>query len=141
MAPASKIRRWFRFGLWAMFVLVTVVALWLAYEVRWMRAREAFIADEGAAREEHREATWWSVAVAVAPGQPPMQAPGMLALLGEQGYAGISFLAESPTMRQLTDRDRQRLATARRLFPEAQISAVHLSDTSDENGVGSWVPD
>jgi hypothetical protein len=121
-----------------MLAVVTVASLWLGYEVRWMRAREAFIADEQSARDNQAE--WWSIAATDARGKATPQAPGMLALLGEQGYSTVSFLAEGPTMQQLTDLDRERLAEARRLFPEAKIRVVHVWDTPDEHGVGSWMP-
>jgi hypothetical protein len=39
MDANSPSRRWFRFSLRTLFILVTVVALWLGYYANWMRQR------------------------------------------------------------------------------------------------------
>ena len=41
-------RRWFRYGLRTLFVVVTAVACWLAYELNWIYQRHKFLAEHGA---------------------------------------------------------------------------------------------
>jgi hypothetical protein len=136
-------RRWFRFSLRTMFVVVTLVGCWLGYELHWLRQRRAFIAHETAIRDAQKE--WWStIALTAAPGKSPPWAPGGLWLFGEPGYSFVYFISDSgtpPESRTLTANDRDRLATARRLFPEATVGVTALWDTPEESGVGSWRPD
>ncbi len=40
-------RRWFRFSLRTMFVLVTVIAIFVGYHVNWIRQRNELRADQG----------------------------------------------------------------------------------------------
>jgi hypothetical protein len=43
MTPLPK-RRWFAFSLRTLFVVVTLVACWLGYELNWIRQRRDFAA-------------------------------------------------------------------------------------------------
>jgi hypothetical protein len=43
-APA-KPRRWFRFSVRTLFVVVTALACWLGYELNWIRQRHAILAE------------------------------------------------------------------------------------------------
>ena len=47
MNQAPK-RRWFRFSLWTLFVVVTVFGCWLGYELNRNRQRQAFVERAGA---------------------------------------------------------------------------------------------
>jgi len=62
-------RRWFRFSLRTMFVVVTVFAVWLGYQVNWIRERKKL-------RVEWEESGGWIVAG---------QAPWQIRILGAGG--------------------------------------------------------
>ena len=93
MEENHKPRRWFRFSLRTMLVLVTLVCLYLGMALNWKRQREAFLK----------------------PGMQVMHdetpAPLLLRIVGARGY-GCLILPEP------TD---QELAEAKRLFPEADV--------------------
>jgi hypothetical protein len=134
-------RRWLRFSLRSFLLVVTLLGAWLGYQVNWVRARRAFIAEECAIRDAQKGAKrgWWSTIDN--PGQTPPRAPWGLWVFGEQGYTSIAFISQSNTpvsQRALTDRDRERLETAKRLFPEANINVIAVWETEDEHGVGHW---
>ena len=89
-------RRWFRFSLRTLFVLVTVVCVWLGYQLNWIRQRrdvlgsgEVLVFDE-----VDRES----------------RPPSLLWLFGEHGY---SMMACS---HNVTDEE-----AIKRLFPESEI--------------------
>jgi hypothetical protein len=117
-------RRWFRYSLRTLFVVVTVIGCWLGYELNWIRERRAFIASEVSTRIDE---DWWNCSVT----DGGRSAPGLLALFGEEGFSALSVLAESQSVELLTANDRQRLQEARHLFPEATIQTVHLSETKN----------
>jgi hypothetical protein len=96
---APRQRRWLRFSLRTLFVLVTLSAVWAAYSAHWIRERREFVRT--------LESDSWPFTVARF--DTAVSAPALLWLLGEEGAETIT-LAIEPDM-----------ALARRLFPEAQI--------------------
>ena len=102
-------RRWFRFSLRTMFVLVTVLggALgWIGYNLQWIRAREkGFVRLREVSPEVFQ--TW--------PDVPYMPAPWPLPWLGDEGVATrdwpVYLLEDDPELRNL-----------RGLFPELRFS-------------------
>ncbi len=113
---AKPRRRWFRFGLRTMFVVVTVISCVLAWSVHWVRERHA------ALRSGRVVSIPWSSPVdeipfskPVPPSIPP---PGMLMLLGETGHYCISFTVggDTPTAAEKVEIER-----LKRLFPEAEF--------------------
>lgn len=64
-------RRWFRFSLRALFLVVTAFGCWLGYQLNWIRQREEFLAS-GRGSE--------SIYVI---SHQPIRAPRVLSLLGE----------------------------------------------------------
>jgi hypothetical protein len=110
MPPAPKLtRRWFQFGLQTMFVVVTLSAVFIAYNTHWMRQRHSYLAD-------HPGATY---------NDSPTRAPGLLWLFGERGLEEVRVQVPG------FNRDREFHKTnagpeaeeARRLFPEARVVA------------------
>jgi hypothetical protein len=93
---------WFRFSLRTLFVVVTLLCVWLGYQVNWIRQRRAFLASHdyfASGCDGNRKSL------------PPLQcsrAPWSLRLLGENGVEEI-YLPSPEEQEQ-----------ARRLFPEAQ---------------------
>ena len=76
-------RRWFRFSLLTMLVVVTIFGCWLGYQVNWIRQRRAIVA----------QFPKWQAYAGESTG--PMQQPsasGSLWLLGERGYAAVSLI-------------------------------------------------
>ena len=47
MTETKPKRRWFRFSLRTLFVLVTLLCIWLGYQVNWIYHRHKLIADFG----------------------------------------------------------------------------------------------
>ena len=103
-APPTR-RRWFQFGLGTMLLLVTVLALFIAYHVNWVRERRAAIASWESSR-------WF-------PSTPPVLAkpPWLLSLFGEPGY-GCLWRESS---RRLGADEEAELERVQRLFPEAKV--------------------
>ncbi len=98
-------RRWFRFSLRALFLVVTAFGCWLGYQLNWIRQREEFLAS-GRGSE--------SIYVI---SHQPIRAPRVLSLLGERGRVLIEVS------------DSRDVAEARRLFPEANISHAGTTKT------------
>jgi hypothetical protein len=125
-----------------MFVVVTLLACWLSYELNWIRQRRAFIAHETAVRYSHRKGKSNVIAFRAKTGSP--DAPSGLWLFGEPGYSSVGFVSESHTrtnLKVLTAKDRDRLVIAKRLFPEAVVNVVTVWEDSDGHGAGHWRPD
>ena len=89
-----KLRRWFRFSLRGMFVLVTLLALWLAVQVNWVHQRRDFLKQE---------------CLGIFASEVP--APWSVRILGERGYQEILILRDPPNVDQI-------LSKGRALFPE-----------------------
>ena len=95
----------FRFSLRTLFVVVTVVCVWLGYQVNWIRQRHAFLARDGAYGTNIQEpAGPWGPASEVT-----VDPPWGLWLLGEKGFGIVVVLPEVES-------------NAKRLFPEADVA-------------------
>lgn len=138
--PVPK-RRWFRYSLRTLFVVVTVVCCWLGYHLNWIAQRHAFLADETLVRERHPDPAHASMSAGIAWRDPqaPRRAPGMLWIFGEGGWTSFGVLVQSRSVDDLTDHDWDRISDARSLFPESEVIAVHVWDTSHAGIVSSRV--
>ena len=104
-------RRWFRFSLRTLFVVVTLLACWLGYEINWIRQRHALLSLDNSGG--------FTLTVQGIPDGTP--APWSIRLFGETGYGQI--IVEEPD-RYRDAHQTKRLAEV--LFPEAKIQfAVH----------------
>ncbi|MGD9721181.1 MAG: hypothetical protein AB7O59_03890 [Pirellulales bacterium] len=119
MTPTPK-RRWFRWSLRTMFVVVTVLGGWLAYQVNWIAQRHQFL--ESPAVCEFRGAVMLGG-----------RAPGALWLLGEPGVKGMSVAIVAKGRPGDVDRFdwelHETVREARRLFPEAGVGWVVYFNT------------
>jgi len=102
-APAPPRRRWFRFSLRTLFVLVTLLGVfsaWLTMQVKWITARHAALQLPNVYGDQklYRTPPWGLVA------------------LGEPGYCYVWILAEKDASPE-DERLRLHLET---LFPEAE---------------------
>ena len=109
-------RRWPRFSLRTLFVLIALFACWFGYEMNWVRQRRQVIADP-------QVQTWRYFVAVTLYGNPPREhrervystAPWPLNWLGEPGYWGVVLAPGTSD---------QEIERVRRLFPEAEGVAV-----------------
>jgi hypothetical protein len=125
-APPKPKRRWFQFGLRTLFVLITLIALWLGYYANWIYQR--------------REARKWLDAH---PDRGPhfsiwddteRELPRMLELLGEEPLDSVRVSPLDEEFRAgLTDY-LARLAQIEKLFPECLLidTSDYLKEASDD---------
>lgn len=105
-------RRWLQFGLRTMFVVVTVVALWLGWEVNFVRQRQAW-------RREHAALTERPIKTPNPSYVPKTTIPPWRIWMGDSYLSQIYFPPD------WTEQDR---AYATRLFPEANLFRITSSD-------------
>jgi hypothetical protein len=124
MTETKPKRRWFRFSLRTLFVLMTIICVWFGYSFNWIGQRHDYLKSHP------------NVHVALLPNEPLVAAPAMLWLLGEEsqtrlqvespGFAADPFLQVTPT---------PEAAELRSLFPEAWIDV-----TARDTITHTWVP-
>ena len=115
MTPAPK-RRWFRFSLRTLFVVMTVFACWLGYEINWIRQRHIVVGDTQVQTARYYLGVWIDSKTRQSHSRRIYSvAPWPLNWLGEPGYWGVA-------LKQGTSDDE--VARVRRLFPEAEAVVV-----------------
>jgi len=92
MNEAPK-RRWLQFNLRTLFVLITLIACWLGYELNWIRQRHDFITEETANCESLRQRGHKDVFTVSSVG--PGKSPALLWLFGEPRLDYLAFVVES----------------------------------------------
>jgi hypothetical protein len=115
MIPAANLRS-FRYSLRTLFVLITVFACWLGYELNWIRQRHAVLIT----------GNWRAYETVHDPfedthGQT-VRAPGLLWFFGEPGYASLMKLRAGP----VANKEKAELDRVKVLFPEAHIALFSL---------------
>jgi hypothetical protein len=122
MTLAPK-RRWFRFSLRTLFVVVTMFGVSLGYELNWIRQRHEVLADPKVHFYfEVGEDDPFSAAPTV-----PVNAPWFLRLLGERGVASINIMYPTTSTRPLSESEELERARVSRLFPETTVTALALN--------------
>jgi hypothetical protein len=101
---ATPRRRWFAFSIRTLFVLVTVLGCWFGYSMNWIHQRRERARDDDAFVE-------------ISNSTPPIPAPFVLRLLGEEGVWRVSIPGDAP------DDDLERTKT---LFPEANVNRSQI---------------
>jgi hypothetical protein len=111
-------RRWFRYSLRTMFVIVTLFAFWLGWELKFIRDRRAFVAamDELRTAEIQKSTSAFGLNFTWTNQISGASIPFWRRWLGDEPQTVIALPRTS------TEDDRE---TAVRLFPEAK---VHRSD-------------
>ncbi len=116
-------RRWFRFSLRTLFVVVTLVAVsssWVVYQLNWIRGRRE-LAERQVARIAELAPEIVGVVIYA---NPPPETPAaikLLSLLGERPRQGVMLIFWGDTEADLSEAEKRELESARRLFPESQI--------------------
>lgn len=113
MEPHRPIRRWYRFSLRTLLVLVTLICIYLGWAMNWKWQRHEFLRR---VRTDIPEGITVSDARAYSPLAD--QAPFPLRMLGEYGYVNL-FL---PNARE------EDCQLAVRLFPEARVYSDYFLD-------------
>lgn len=108
--PAPS-RRWFRFSLRTLLIVVTIFAIWLGYQWHWIRQRREFLERDTRLGNQT--------------GLNVPSAPHLLWAFGEAGYDSLFVLVDSTISEQITANEKTRLDRARRLFPEAKVQVVY----------------
>jgi hypothetical protein len=109
-------RRWFRFSLRTMFVLVTVFCVWLGYSGKWVKQRREFIKAHPNCRAP------------IPAGKVLPSAPSLLWIWGEKGE--FEIYVQSPGFANEKNKDYhhknppREAVEARELFPEAAIAVL-----------------
>jgi hypothetical protein len=117
MTPAPK--RWFRWSLRTMFVVVTVFGGWLGYSANWIRQRHDFLARQTALLEGHGLANF------AKPLSGDVMAPSGLGLLGESGNSAMGVIIVVERIDEFDEafdwESHETMREARSLFPEAFV--------------------
>jgi hypothetical protein len=115
MSTQTPPRRWFRYSLRTMFVVVTLFALWLGWELKFIRDRRSFLKSMDEMREAEMAQTANGLTVAFI---------GTIVRISDRGipfwrrWLGDEAQALMTLPQSSTDAD---MENAKRLFPEATI--------------------
>ena len=102
-------QRQFRFSVRTLFIVVTLIAVWIGWSFNWMRQRQEFV----------RPGNELGAVILTS----DVRAPGLLWVFGEQGAQVVLLFTDK-------EADFER---ARRLFPEAHV------ETNPVHEVGRWI--
>lgn len=111
MMSEGKRFRWFRFSLRTLFVVVTLSACWLSYQLDWIRQR-------------HHAIAWPAAVRTFPPGPLSKSIPLSLRLFGEQGHEELHLLVlreKHSGMPSLDQEEQAEMERLQRLFPEACV--------------------
>jgi hypothetical protein len=117
-ANQPKPRRWFRFSLRTLFVLVTVLCVWLGDQLNWIGQRHdamEWLKCRGQVCEK-------GIGLACGCTGKVPRAPFPLNLMGETGVLSITFFRED------LQSDEPKAFRLSRLFPEAEYSVLTEDD-------------
>ena len=126
-------RRWLRFSLRTVFVIVTLVACWLGYQLNWIHQRRTIV--DG----------WPKWRVGNRGDAPPPDAPCVLWLFAEPGYQEVirlvvvnDIVVESQDYKSSSpDELLAELRRTKTLFPEAKVHFVLVPRSK----TGKWFND
>jgi hypothetical protein len=137
-SPPKPRRRWFRYSLRTMFVVVTILSVplgFVAYQLNWIQNRnrelqlDKYWPTDGP-EGEHPSNVSYAFAYldyfTLTPGTQRPAAPELLGMFGERGYAEVDIAFNVGDMkngkeRQLTLEELKEVERVKRLFPEAEV--------------------
>ncbi len=104
MTPAPK-RRWFRFSLRTLFVVLTLAALlpWIAVNLNWMHERSVIADSKRLPLEGEKRAPW------------------PLWIFGAKGFARINAKVPPEKVAAIQEAARDRRIHYQEIFPEAEV--------------------
>lgn len=108
-------RRSLRFSLRSLFIAVALIGCWMGYEVNWIRQRHSALRQEGIGVHNNDLTTGSPIVV---------QAPGLLWVFGERGYAIVSFTMPPGHDWDLTPAEQADFKRIARLYPEAEPTVI-----------------
>jgi hypothetical protein len=111
-------RHWFQWSLRTLFVVFTVVACTLGYELNWIRQRHELLTTGRFVAHDDGTAPGGLILVGV-------RAPGLLWLLGESGHQSISVMLHGGSSNQSDDSiwaEEADLERILHLFPESVVA-------------------
>jgi hypothetical protein len=112
-------RRWFRFSLRGLFIVMTVLAVGPAYQLNWIRQRRDALSGGRFSGD--------TVLADVNPLLPKtVSAPGWLWLYGEPGYVGITMSISERFPQDLTPVEQAEFDRVLHLFPETVQNHLKL---------------
>ncbi|MGD9724293.1 MAG: hypothetical protein AB7O59_24070 [Pirellulales bacterium] len=129
MSELTPKRRWFRWSLRTLFVVVTAICVALGYQWNWIQQRHRAL-ESGIVEAWGQPDSTGAIRVA--------EAPGILWLFGESGYPSLMFEVTDSSFR-LSDTESLRYARMQRLFPEAVIDLT-LTEPRPASGSSSGSP-
>jgi len=129
-------RRWFRFSLRTLLVVVLLLAVplaWMGVQLKWIRDRHAFRLKHLTSIQGGINLNQERAAKLVASGFPKaagrhIAPPGMLWLFGEYAFANLDVAVSSDDVRQINGdsyvipANHAEVVAAKRLFPESEIT-------------------
>lgn len=116
---ARPSRRWFRFSLRTMLVVVTALCVWLAWESSVVRERRELRRELTESRFEFETATNWSQRMPLGASlEKPARVSLIRRLLGDEAIQHIWYVPHY----QEPEETKELLARLKRVFPEAQLS-------------------
>lgn len=123
MTPAPK-RRWFRFSLRTLFVVVTVFCSWLGYELNWIRERHELLARQKAIAVGSEEIALPTCGLSWLWVPPKVdRAPSPLWIFGEQPITNLEItqIVDDDVLNQPQIAEQREFELAHSLFPEAIV--------------------
>jgi hypothetical protein len=116
-------RRWPRFTLRTLFVVVTVFGVWLGWQLNWIRQRHVYLARRRElfiAQDKLENYNVDEQSLSSYYGSASTSAPWPLRLLGEKGQVEIRIMVFDDLVKQFEPYEDCRLG--RSLFPESRIT-------------------
>ncbi len=117
-------RRWFRYSLRTLFVVVTVFGCWLGYELNWIRQRHELLAKHEALVSKHLGQHWDNLSPRQRRLKPAVPLP--LLLFGEEGKFRVVLAIEAERNVQEPIYSFPEWKRAERLFPESEIEGFFV---------------
>jgi hypothetical protein len=141
-------RRWFRWSLRTMFVVVTVFACWLGYELNWIRQRHKFLAEQIAMREGREHNGRYSYDSNRFLHRFGGTAPNLLWLFGEKGLSEIHMIVVEDDWEKSLPANppdplfysRPEFNRVKSLFPEVQLVRGRLTWKGEMDGTSPPAP-